>query len=72
MFIGKSYVILSTCYIPRNSIGFTNRISRYIMDRQNYIGFTNKSPINLLYLSIYSESIVFIFVHQQEKLHNQI
>ena len=32
------------------SIGFTYRIPRYITDRQNYIGFTYKSPINLLYL----------------------
>ena len=63
-FIGKSYIILSICYIPRNSIGksyrfhsfyiefigFTYGIPRYIKDRQNYIGFTYKSPI-----SIYSE-----------------
>ena len=63
----KSYVILSIRYIPRNSIGTsyrlqsiyidsiwcTYRIHRYITDRQNYIGFTNKSPINLLYLVIF-------------------
>ena len=32
------------------SIGFTYRIPRYYTDRQNYIEFTYKSPINLLYL----------------------
>ena len=32
------------------SIGFTYRIPRYITDRQNYIGFTYKSPITYLYL----------------------
>ena len=32
------------------SIGFTYRIPRYIMGRQNYIGFTYKSPITYLYL----------------------
>ena len=29
---------------------FTYRISRYITNRQNYIGFTYRSPIILLYL----------------------
>ena len=32
------------------SIGFTYRIPMYIADRQNYIGFTYKSPIIYLYL----------------------
>ena len=32
------------------SIGFTYRIPRNITDRQNYIGFTYKSPITYLYL----------------------
>ena len=32
------------------SIGFTYRIPRNIMDRQNYRGFTYKSPITYLYL----------------------
>ena len=62
--MGKSYVIFSICYIPgysmgksyefciktMKSIGFTCRIPRYITDRQNYIGFTYKSPIAYLYL----------------------
>ena len=43
--ICKSYVILSIRYIPRNSIGFTYRIPKYITDRQNYIGFTYNLPI---------------------------
>ena len=34
--ICKSYVILSIRYIPRNSIGFINRIPRYIRDRLLY------------------------------------
>ena len=34
--ICKSYVILSIRYIPRNSIGFINRIPRYISDRLLY------------------------------------
>ena len=38
------------CIKTMKSIGFTYRIPRYITDRQNYIGFTYKSPINLLYL----------------------
>jgi hypothetical protein len=45
--IGKSYGIYK---YTMESIGFTYRIPRYITDRQNYIGFTHKSPINLLYL----------------------
>ena len=63
-FIDKSYVILSIRYIPWNSIGksyefhgktmksigFTYRIPKYITDRQNYIGFTYRSPITYLYL----------------------
>ena len=47
-FISKSYVILSIRYIPRNSIGFINRIPRYITDRllytMNSIGFTYRIP----------------------------
>ena len=31
-------------------IGFTHGIPRYITDRQNYIGFTYKSPLTYLYL----------------------
>ena len=68
-FVGKSYMILSIRFIPRNSIGksyrfhsfyiefigFTLGIPRYITDRQNYIGFTYKSPITYLYLfTVYS------------------
>ena len=52
--IGKSYRLHSKNI---DSIGFTYRILRYIMDRQNYIGFTYKSPINLLYLfTVYGSS----------------
>ena len=32
------------------SIGFVHRITRYKTDRQNYIGFTYKTPITYLYL----------------------
>ena len=35
---------------PIEIIGFTHGIPRYIVDRQNYIGFTYKSPITYLYL----------------------
>ena len=35
-FIGKSYVILSIRYIPRNFIGFINRIARYLTVRLLY------------------------------------
>ena len=31
--------------MPRNSIGFTYRIPKYITGRQNYIGFTYNLPI---------------------------
>ena len=52
--IGKSYriprYITVYRYIPRNSIDKSYRVPRYITDRQNYIGFTYKRPINLLYL----------------------
>ena len=45
--MGKSYEF----YIKTmKSIGFTYRIPRYITDRQNYIGFTYKSPMTYLYL----------------------
>ena len=45
--MGKSYKF----YIKTmKSIGFTYKIPRYIKDRQNYIGFTYKSPITYLYL----------------------
>ena len=45
--MGKSYEF----YIKTmKSIGFTYRIPRYITDRQNDIGFTYISPINVLYL----------------------
>ena len=45
--IGKSYEF----YIKTmKSIGFIYRIPMYITDRQNYIGFTHKSPITYLYL----------------------
>ena len=37
------------------SIGFAYRIPRYITDRQNYIGFTYKSPINLLYVTFHEQ-----------------
>ena len=41
--------------MPRKSRGkfyenYTNRIPSYIMDRQNYTGFTYKSPVTYLYL----------------------
>ena len=45
--IGKSYRFHSF-YIE--FIGFIYGIPRYITDRQNYIGFTYKSPITYLYL----------------------
>ena len=46
--MGKSYTFHSL-YIE--FIGFTIGIPRYnITDRQNYIGFTYKSPITYLYL----------------------
>ena len=41
---------MSIRYIPRNSIGFTCRIPKYITGRQNYIGFTYNLPITYLYL----------------------
>ena len=63
-FIGKSYIILSICYIHRNStgksyefyiktmksIGFTYGVPKYITERQNCIGFTYENPITNLYL----------------------
>ena len=59
--MGKSYVILSIHYNSMGksyefyiktmkSIGFVHRITRYKTDRQNYIGFTYKTPITYLYL----------------------
>ena len=54
--MGKSYEF----YIKTmKSIGFTSRIPRYITDRQNYIGFTYKSPITCLYLFTLSESMKY-------------
>ena len=40
--------------MPRDSIGFTYRIPKYITGRQNYIGFTYNLPI-FIYI------VVFIF-----------
>ena len=56
--MGKSYEF----YIKTmKSIGFTYRIPRYITDRQNYIGFTYKSPITYLYLFT-------VYINVQNKL----
>ena len=43
------------------SIGFTYRIPRYITDRQNYIGFTYKSPITYIYLQCENHKKTFSF-----------
>ena len=65
---------MSIRFIPRNSIGksyrfhsfyiefigFTYGIPRYITDRQNYIGFTYKSPITYLFLFTVHRNLSFL------------
>ena len=49
-FINRIPRYITDRLIPRNPIGFTYIIPKYIMGRQNYKGFTNNLPITYLYL----------------------